>query len=100
MDWLINNPSLVHLASFLGGIFIALVGNYLKFSSDISFIKGQLTEIMKGQERIDQLTEKYGKLEQDFASTALDLNKALNQIKYIEFEVLKHTKGEFYGSSS
>lgn len=92
-------PIIVDLVIFFMGNFVTLVACYVKIFTDISYIKGQLSEITKQGHEISGITDKYVKLEQDFARTAIELERGLKQIKFIEYKVLQNIGG-IYGSSS
>lgn len=58
--------------SVLIGVILFLVSNasiYVKFSNDLSYIKGRLAEVLKGHDDITALVAKHAKLEADFSIT-------------------------------
>ncbi len=86
-------PWILNLMTFVFGVLSALIANYLKFASDISYIKGQLSEVLKFTDGITELAEKHVKLETDFHKTAIDIDNAVCRIKRIEAKIA----GEIYG---
>ena len=93
LDLFDSYPWILNLMTFVFGVLSALIANYLKFASDISYIKGQLSEVLKFTDGISDLSEKHVKLETDFYKTAANLDSAVVRIKRIEAKFL----GETYG---
>lgn len=77
----------VAIALFLvGGVFGFLV-NYVQFTNEFNFIKGQLSQILEIHQDITDLTEKHVKLEYGMAKVIKDVDKAHTKIKYLEQKI-------------
>lgn len=94
MDWIEAHAVTMSLSTFAIGGFLAFLTNYfliyLRFSSDIAFIKGQLTEVLKYHENMDEVQINHAKLEKD-------LSTALLRLKAIEKHILN---GGYHGAST
>ena len=70
MIWIELHPVMVSLMTFAFGGFIAFLTNYLfiylRFSSDIAFIKGQLSQLLESHSKIDDIIENHAKIEAEF----------------------------------
>lgn len=84
LDWLEAHPNLREILVFIGGIIATLFSSYFKFSSELSFIKGQLGVIVKNNEKIDELIEANARMELNASKFAKDLDKTYARMKTIE----------------
>lgn len=80
MSFIEDYPAIVNVATFLLGLLIAFVGNYVKVITDLNFIKGQLTNLAKIHADFSELAESHGRLESD-------LNKVIREIDHVSLRV-------------
>lgn len=89
IDWLQAHPIFLSLISWFAGLIMALAGNYVKFAGDISFIRGQLSQILKTHDEFTVLVEKHAKLDISIQKLFKDLDGAYSRLKAIEIKILK-----------
>lgn len=63
-------PVIASFVVFFLGIVTALIGNYLSFATQLAYIKGQLSELLKFNEGLSDIVEKSAKI--DLALETID----------------------------
>lgn len=86
-------PVIASAVIFALGLAVALIGNYLSFATQLAFIRGQLSELLKFNEGLSDLIEKSAKID-----IAVETVEAMHsRVKFLEQKLLN---GGAYGRSS
>lgn len=91
-------PVLTGAVTFVVGLVVALLGNYVTFSSDLSFIKGQLSEVLKVTDGLEEMIGRSARAEAMFEQSSSDLDSMRARINYLETKLLNG--GRRYESNS
>ena len=70
--------------TFLGGSLLSLATTYVLLSKEISYIKGQLTYLLKFHEKLSKLYERQVILDKDITKIGMDLNQAHAKIRDLQ----------------
>lgn len=93
MELIEKFPVIASLVVFFLGIVTALIGNYLSFATQLAYIRGQLSELLKFNEGLSDIVEKSAKID-----SALDTVQSMHsRVKFLEQRLLN---GGVYERSS
>lgn len=88
MEWLEAHSVVFGALTFSVGLVIAFVSNYFMFGVDIAFIKGQLSEIIKANDAVADMAEKYAKIDLAWEHNTQDLEGMELRVKFLESKLL------------
>jgi len=81
-DWQIN--ALYTLGGFLGGALLSLCAAYVSVIKDNSFIKGQLQNLLKIGDKLDDVTRSIVILDRNQVSLKKDVDAAHSRLRDIQ----------------
>lgn len=90
LQWLSNYPQIiVPIGTAVVGWLSAILASYVKFSQDLSFIKGQLQSILDLHVTIKELQSKHAMMEKDSIQIIRDVEKNNTRISVLEARFAK-----------
>jgi hypothetical protein len=73
-----------HIALVFVGYFVSMLVSYVRFGQELSYIKGQLSNILNLQENTASLLQKSAIIEKDISKLSINLDHAIMRIELLE----------------